>query len=179
MWDEIPHPFPNFNGATVEVWEWISDLIPHLYNGCSYLSMLESKFTHDSKWGPCIVNHKNTLWVLTPWILRRHDKLLADQRPRDIHIYSVLQQQWPVSSLNIDVVFKFSIKIIFICITLPKFIKVDFVIAVFCGRHQHNNMDLYKCGLFIPMTKTKRQIISPRYTWFSVIIAAAQILWSC
>ena len=24
MWDEITYPFPNFNGATVEVWEWIS-----------------------------------------------------------------------------------------------------------------------------------------------------------
>ena len=29
MWDEITHPFPNFNGATVEVWEWISNFIPH------------------------------------------------------------------------------------------------------------------------------------------------------
>ena len=22
VWDEIAYPFPNFNGATVEVWEW-------------------------------------------------------------------------------------------------------------------------------------------------------------
>ena len=29
MWDEITYSFPNFNGATVEVWEWISDFIPH------------------------------------------------------------------------------------------------------------------------------------------------------
>ena len=29
-WDEITYPFPNFNGATVEVWEWISNFIPHL-----------------------------------------------------------------------------------------------------------------------------------------------------
>ena len=29
MWDEITYPFPNFNGGTVEVWEWISDFIPH------------------------------------------------------------------------------------------------------------------------------------------------------
>ena len=27
--DEITYPFPNFNGATVEVWEWISNFIPH------------------------------------------------------------------------------------------------------------------------------------------------------
>ena len=27
MWDVITYPFPNFNGATVEVWEWISNFI--------------------------------------------------------------------------------------------------------------------------------------------------------
>ena len=26
MWGEITYPFPNFNGYTVEVWEWISNL---------------------------------------------------------------------------------------------------------------------------------------------------------
>ena len=30
VWDEITYPFPNFNDCTVEVWEWINDLIPHL-----------------------------------------------------------------------------------------------------------------------------------------------------
>ena len=29
MYDEIIFPFPNFNGATVEVWEWINNFIPH------------------------------------------------------------------------------------------------------------------------------------------------------
>ena len=28
MWDEITFHFPNFNGATIEVWEWISNFIP-------------------------------------------------------------------------------------------------------------------------------------------------------
>ena len=27
--DEITYSFPNFNGATVEVWEWVSNFIPH------------------------------------------------------------------------------------------------------------------------------------------------------
>ena len=27
-WDEIIHPFPNFNDAIVEVWEWIDNFIP-------------------------------------------------------------------------------------------------------------------------------------------------------
>ena len=29
MWDEITYPFPNFNGGTVEVREWISNFNPH------------------------------------------------------------------------------------------------------------------------------------------------------
>ena len=29
MWDEMTYPFPNFNGAAVEVWNWISSFIPH------------------------------------------------------------------------------------------------------------------------------------------------------
>ena len=29
VWDEITYPFQNFNGYTVEVWEWISNFIPH------------------------------------------------------------------------------------------------------------------------------------------------------
>ena len=27
VWEEITYPFPNFNGYTVEVWEWISNFI--------------------------------------------------------------------------------------------------------------------------------------------------------
>ena len=29
VWDEITYPYSNFNGSTVEVWEWISNSIPH------------------------------------------------------------------------------------------------------------------------------------------------------
>ena len=29
MWDGITYPFPNFNGDTVEVWGWISNVIQH------------------------------------------------------------------------------------------------------------------------------------------------------
>ena len=28
VWVEITFPFPNFNGATVDVWEWTSNFIP-------------------------------------------------------------------------------------------------------------------------------------------------------
>ena len=47
MWNNITYRFPNFNGTTVEVWEWIINIkfIPHfimdVING--YLSMLGLK----------------------------------------------------------------------------------------------------------------------------------------
>ena len=37
LWDEITYQFQNFNGCTVEVWEWISDFTPALYNGCNHV----------------------------------------------------------------------------------------------------------------------------------------------
>ena len=33
VWDEITQIFPNFNGRTVEVWEWISNLMLHFIMG--------------------------------------------------------------------------------------------------------------------------------------------------
>ena len=30
VWNDIIHPFPNFNGYTVEVWGWISNFTPHI-----------------------------------------------------------------------------------------------------------------------------------------------------
>ena len=37
---EIIYPFPNFNGCTVGVCEWINNFTPLFCNGCNYLSML-------------------------------------------------------------------------------------------------------------------------------------------
>ena len=33
LWDEITYPFPNINGATIEVWEWINNFIPYFIMG--------------------------------------------------------------------------------------------------------------------------------------------------
>ena len=30
MWGEITYPFTNFNDAIVQVWEWISNFVPHI-----------------------------------------------------------------------------------------------------------------------------------------------------
>ena len=55
MWDETTYPFLNFNGCTLEVSEWINNLIPHFTGACDYLSMLELELNHVSWIG---------LWVL-------------------------------------------------------------------------------------------------------------------
>ena len=53
VWDEITYQFPNFNGYTVEVWEWISNFTTHvIITACDYLSMLGLKSIHVSKRGP-------------------------------------------------------------------------------------------------------------------------------
>ena len=51
VWDEITYPFLNFNGATVEVYEWMSNFIPHFTGHVVILSMLGLKLNHVSKRG--------------------------------------------------------------------------------------------------------------------------------
>ena len=37
VWDEITFPFRNFNGATIEIWEWISNFTPsHIMDITTY-----------------------------------------------------------------------------------------------------------------------------------------------
>ena len=60
VWGEINYPFPNFNGATVEVWEWISNFIPHftwhvITHPCWDQSYSVLVFYH-TRCGPCLVN---------------------------------------------------------------------------------------------------------------------------
>ena len=50
MDDESIYPFPNFNGATVEVWEWISNFIPHLLEMGRLKSLHVSKEGHGKQW---------------------------------------------------------------------------------------------------------------------------------
>ena len=52
VWDEISYPFPNFNGCTVEVYEWISNFILHFYSACDYLSVLGLNLNRVSKKDP-------------------------------------------------------------------------------------------------------------------------------
>ena len=52
VWNQITYPFPNFNGATVDVWEWISDLIPHFIMDVITYPCKDKKLVHVSIRGP-------------------------------------------------------------------------------------------------------------------------------
>ena len=42
MWKQITYPFPNINGAIIEVCEWISDFIPHFTSYIMWYGRLSS-----------------------------------------------------------------------------------------------------------------------------------------
>ena len=48
---EMTFPFPNFNGCSVEIWDWIITFTPTRYLTCHYLSMLGLKLRHAAKTG--------------------------------------------------------------------------------------------------------------------------------
>ena len=58
MWDKITYPSPNCNGRIVEVWEWISNFIPHFTWHTIKLSMVGLKL------GDKIAVHLNVFGAL-------------------------------------------------------------------------------------------------------------------
>ena len=58
VWDEITYPFPNVNGvtgATVEIWEWIRNFIPHFIGQVITYPCWVLKLIHVRKGVPGIV----------------------------------------------------------------------------------------------------------------------------
>ena len=45
VWDEIIYSFPNIHDCTIEVWEWMSIIIPRF--------ILEDIFIHEFEVNPC------------------------------------------------------------------------------------------------------------------------------
>ena len=60
VWVEITCPFPNFNGATVEVWEWISNFISHI--------IIDVKLNHVTKRDLRGPFHLHGLTLIPAWI---------------------------------------------------------------------------------------------------------------
>ena len=59
MWDEIKYPFPNFDGCTTDVCEWVFYFTPPLYWAYDYLSMLGLKLISNKS------QYKN--WPTVSW----------------------------------------------------------------------------------------------------------------
>ena len=66
MWDKITKLFLNFNGATIEDWEWMSNFIQTFYWAGDCLSMLGFKLMHISRRGP----HDKIVSILQTTILK-------------------------------------------------------------------------------------------------------------
>ena len=64
MWGEITYPFPNFDGATVEVCEWISNFIQH-FTGRVIIHpfMLGLNLNHVSKMAPSKLIEIEINWI--------------------------------------------------------------------------------------------------------------------
>ena len=82
VWDEIIYPFPNFNGCSIEVWEWISNFITHIVIDVITYSCWDQKLIYVSKKGPwcncgtmgppCFSDHRpfsNSRSTTVPWPL--------------------------------------------------------------------------------------------------------------
>ena len=74
LWGEIGYPFPNFNGETIEFWEWISNSILHFILDVFAYPFREFKLIH--------VNKRGHSWQLDPRIVLIYHvvETMSDQR---------------------------------------------------------------------------------------------------
>ena len=87
VWDEITCPFPNFNSSTVEVWEWISNFIPHIimdvitvetpYNTNGGVQKIPDR----AIWKPVVAKRNNT----NPWSCSE-PQILVMRDSRQVHM---------------------------------------------------------------------------------------------
>ena len=101
MWDEIIHPFPNFNGA-VEAWKWRSTWIPHFvhddvikwkqfprYWPFALLARSPVNSPHKSQWRWALMFSLICAWI-NGWVNNRD----AGDLRRHGAKYDVIVMQW-------------------------------------------------------------------------------------
>ena len=77
--DEITYPFPNFNGATVEVWGWMSNFISHCTeHGITYPCLSPVLYPQDQS--------VNIYWCIS----LVHKWMLSDHEPHGAMRYRVM-----------------------------------------------------------------------------------------
>ena len=74
VWDEISYPFPNFNGAAVEVWKWNSNFIPQLTGYVITYRCWASRVTFNLR---CLDVHMTSLQWCTCGEMEAHVQMTA------------------------------------------------------------------------------------------------------
>ena len=95
--DEITHPFPNFNGTAIEVWEWISNFITHYIMDVITYPWMGLQLIHVSKRVSSYSNYNQTHWesILILWPLQQHDGIKPIYLP-----LTILGKQWTLNFLT-------------------------------------------------------------------------------
>ena len=76
MWDEITYPSQNFNGTTAEVWEWISNVIPHFTGRVITYPCWNKSESVLVKGAPCDNHFETKSWHNTLRLSRSHTVLI-------------------------------------------------------------------------------------------------------
>ena len=84
VWGEITYPFRNFNGWTVEVWEWRNNFITHFMIDVITYPYRELKLIHVCWRGPRTSIWKTPFWHI-PYILTYHITQSRNTKQRHPH----------------------------------------------------------------------------------------------
>ena len=112
VWDNFFYQFPNFNGSTIEVWEWISNLIPHSFNSLApgkfewnFRYVIFKQISMIDYWGiSCEIaliwmsldfsDGLSTLVQVMAWCRQATSHYMSQCWPRSLSPYGVTRPQW-------------------------------------------------------------------------------------
>ena len=106
LWDEITYPLPNFDGCTLEVWEWVSNFIPHIIMDvitypCWDYTMLVKGVPHVMRLMCDLTLKKSS----TAIVLKEYDHtVMFDNTPKDLSISLSTHNMMTSSNGNIFLV---------------------------------------------------------------------------
>ena len=135
VWDEITFPFPNFNGSTVEVWEWISNFIPHfIMGGVTLLALGQSyqisadlfKYEDFEIWGVNNETNINFKYLLTLQIPYSFDgSFVVWPQHSPIHLICCRCISLSKNTIWLSIEFSFAVKSIFLGAWVVRYISED------------------------------------------------------
>ena len=144
------YPFPNFNGATAEVWEWINNFIPHstghliIYPWCDRIFKRPLK---SSEWELLVQPVKKILWKrqfrFSAWRKTDFTGFTASQRAHDAITTSLLRQNdvatsfWRHNDVIITSCVRWDTDLLHVCISFVPYEFEDLLTARDKKNRQH------------------------------------------